>query len=169
MGVKESLEEYRRRKKDGTFQKRESHVKDDELLGNFTDTKNCLSKRNHNHNNNSHQEGQQKEEEGEEKKKDKGPKYVYIKEMTWVDILLRVGLYLVCQYVFAYVGFGVPFFLVSVLVAMYLSTNVRWKRRKKGDLSAYSVFNPNFEKLPGEMDGEKMARQYTGGGLVLTG
>eukprot|EP00055_Hartaetosiga_balthica_P005729 m.17253 g.17253 ORF g.17253 m.17253 type:complete len:141 (+) comp4752_c0_seq1:205-627(+) len=139
MGLKRKLDEYRKKKADGTFKSEEEEQR--ELKRGLEEEQKQL----------------------QEKKK----KYVYIKEMTWVDILLRLGLYAVLQYLFYNFGFGVPFFMVSLLVGMYLSTSVRWKRRKAGELSAYSVFNPSFEKLPGEMDGEKMARQYAGGGLVM--
>lgn len=46
--------------------------------------------------------------------------------------------------------FGIVYFMITILVLIF--TNLG--KRKPWELSAYSVFNPNFEKLPGTLSSE---------------
>ncbi|KAH7730900.1 Protein C13F10.5 [Aphelenchoides avenae] len=52
------------------------------------------------------------------------------------------------------VEFGLVYFLSSLFVALFLNLGVR----KEGEVSAYSVFNPNCERLLGQMTGEHFER-----------
>uniref|UniRef100_A0A914XRK4 SAYSvFN domain-containing protein n=1 Tax=Plectus sambesii TaxID=2011161 RepID=A0A914XRK4_9BILA len=54
---------------------------------------------------------------------------------------------------FASVEFGSVYFALSVLVFIY--ANLRSEPKKRGEVSAYSVFNPNCERLPGQMTAEQ--------------
>jgi hypothetical protein len=46
---------------------------------------------------------------------------------------------------------------------MWYSLN---RRRRRNELSAYSVFNPNFEKIQGTFSGEDYDRQLRRGGVL---
>ncbi len=50
--------------------------------------------------------------------------------------------------------FGIVYFVVSLLVVIYLNTG----RRKPGTKSAYSVFNPNVERLQGQLTAEQLEK-----------
>ncbi|KAL6742155.1 hypothetical protein Aduo_015338 [Ancylostoma duodenale] len=52
------------------------------------------------------------------------------------------------------VQFGLVFFAMAILVAICLSLG----NRSEGELSAYSVFNPNCERLLGQMTAEHFER-----------
>ncbi|XP_066588396.1 uncharacterized protein Saysd1 [Prorops nasuta] len=61
--------------------------------------------------------------------------------------------------------FGAVYFIVSSLVLIYLNT--RSGPKVKGELSAYSVFNPNCEAIDGTLDASQFEREirYGIGGL----
>uniref|UniRef100_A0A0K0FVI4 SAYSvFN domain-containing protein n=1 Tax=Strongyloides venezuelensis TaxID=75913 RepID=A0A0K0FVI4_STRVS len=59
--------------------------------------------------------------------------------------------YLSGQLLMNYAGFGVVYFLCFLMFLMFLSLG----KRKRGEVSAYSVFNENFEALPGQMTSEQ--------------
>lgn len=58
--------------------------------------------------------------------------------------------WLMAQWYFSYIEFGLVFFVSSLFI--FLFTNLG--RRKSGELSAYSVFNPHCERLPGTLTAE---------------
>uniref|UniRef100_A0A914H3C4 SAYSvFN domain-containing protein n=1 Tax=Globodera rostochiensis TaxID=31243 RepID=A0A914H3C4_GLORO len=64
----------------------------------------------------------------------------------WV---LTASLWLSGQLLAAHVQFGFVYFVLSVLLLLLLNLGVR----REGELSAYSVFNPNCERLLGQLTG----------------
>ncbi|XP_050295181.1 uncharacterized protein LOC126735277 [Anthonomus grandis grandis] len=82
----------------------------------------------------------------------------YIQYVLW--FILWVTVYAI----FIKLEFGVIYLIVSGLVGMYLNT--RTGPKKKNEISAYSVFNKNCEKIGGTLDGEKMTQQMLYGGFV---
>ncbi|PIO63500.1 hypothetical protein TELCIR_14898 [Teladorsagia circumcincta] len=62
--------------------------------------------------------------------------------------------YAVGQAYFIWVEFGLVFFTISILLAICLSLG----NRCEGEMSAYSVFNPNCERLLGQMTAEHFER-----------
>ncbi|WKY11158.1 hypothetical protein Q1695_003032 [Nippostrongylus brasiliensis] len=62
--------------------------------------------------------------------------------------------YIAGQIFFAWAQFGLVFFAVSLLMAIWLSLGTR----SEGEISAYSVFNPNCERLLGQMTAEHFER-----------
>ena len=67
-------------------------------------------------------------------------------KLTKINFILKFLLWLVLFIIFIKIEFGVVYFIISLIVGIYINTS---KSRKKGILSAYSVFNPNFERLNG--------------------
>uniref|UniRef100_A0A0K0DY74 SAYSvFN domain-containing protein n=1 Tax=Strongyloides stercoralis TaxID=6248 RepID=A0A0K0DY74_STRER len=51
----------------------------------------------------------------------------------------------------AYLGFGIVYLICFLMLLMFLNMG----KRKKNEVSAYSVFNENFEVLPGQMTSEQ--------------
>ncbi|XP_071833014.1 SAYSvFN domain-containing protein 1-like [Apostichopus japonicus] len=82
-----------------------------------------------------------------------------------VDRLLKLLLWLCLLGAFVFLGLGGVFILVSIFVVIYLSMGS--KKREKGELSAYSVFNPNCERLQGQLTAEQFERElkYGSGGM----
>ncbi|VDM99585.1 unnamed protein product [Thelazia callipaeda] len=60
----------------------------------------------------------------------------------------------VAQIFFIYIEFGLVFFIFSLFVILFINM----EKRKPGDLSAYSVFNPRCERLLGTMTAEHFER-----------
>ncbi|XP_058234518.1 SAYSvFN domain-containing protein 1 isoform X2 [Hemibagrus wyckioides] len=69
--------------------------------------------------------------------------------------LLKVLLWLVLLGLFSELDFGLPFFLLSLFYWLYegLRSPVA---RKPGEMSAYSVFNPNCEPILGTLTAEQL-------------
>ncbi|KAL3084703.1 hypothetical protein niasHT_031588 [Heterodera trifolii] len=67
---------------------------------------------------------------------------------------LTASLWLSGQLLAAHVQFGFVYFVLSALLLLLLNLGVR----REGELSAYSVFNPNCERLPGQLTGEHFER-----------
>ncbi|XP_034018761.1 SAYSvFN domain-containing protein 1 [Thalassophryne amazonica] len=70
-------------------------------------------------------------------------------------ILLKVLLWLVLLGLFAELEFGLPFFVISLFYWLYEGLRSPAARRS-GELSAYSVFNPGCEALPGTLTAEQL-------------
>lgn len=58
------------------------------------------------------------------------------------------------QLLAAKVEFGLVYFMLSLFVLMFLNLGVR----AEGELSAYSVFNPNCQRLLGQITSEHFER-----------
>ena len=64
--------------------------------------------------------------------------------MKNIGILL---IWLIIYKIFLYFGFGLVYFFITIILLIF--TNLEDK--KIGSLSAYSVFNPNCERIPGTL------------------
>ena len=71
--------------------------------------------------------------------------------------LSKLLIWLLLWGVFIHLGFGAVFLVVSALIFIYFST--RKNPNQDGKLSAYSVFNPNFERLDGTLTGEQFEKE----------
>jgi len=70
---------------------------------------------------------------------------------------LKVVLWLILWGLFIEIGFGAVYFVISTLIIIYFT--MRTDKRKPGELSAYSAFNPNFETLDGQFTAEQFERE----------
>ncbi|CAB3397443.1 unnamed protein product [Caenorhabditis bovis] len=71
-----------------------------------------------------------------------------------VPLWLQLVIYLIGQTLFIWIEFGLVFFIIAALMFVYHNTG----RRKRGELSAYSVFNKECERLPGQLTAEHFER-----------
>uniref|UniRef100_A0A0N5A010 SAYSvFN domain-containing protein n=1 Tax=Parastrongyloides trichosuri TaxID=131310 RepID=A0A0N5A010_PARTI len=71
-----------------------------------------------------------------------------VQEYKWYAYLGIFLFYLSGQFLFNYAGFGIVYMICFLMLLMYLNMG----KRKEGEISAYSVFNENFESLPGQMN-----------------
>ncbi|CAD5223136.1 unnamed protein product [Bursaphelenchus xylophilus] len=69
----------------------------------------------------------------------------------WV---VTLSFWLIGQLLAAKVEFGCVYFMLSLFILMFLNLGVR----AEGELSAYSVFNPNCHRLLGQMTSEHFER-----------
>ncbi|VDP13531.1 unnamed protein product [Onchocerca flexuosa] len=63
-------------------------------------------------------------------------------------------LWIIVQWYFTYIEFGLVFFIFSLFFFLFINLG----RRKSNELSAYSVFNPHCERLPGTLTAEHFER-----------
>ncbi|KFD55093.1 hypothetical protein M514_04011, partial [Trichuris suis] len=85
------------------------------------------------------------------------------------NILFYTLLWLLLLSVAIYAEFGCVYALLSAFVILWLNTSRRKKpnEAQQHQLSAYSVFNPNCERLPGQITAEHFEDMYRrGGGLI---
>ncbi|XP_059691886.1 SAYSvFN domain-containing protein 1 [Gavia stellata] len=73
-------------------------------------------------------------------------------------LLLKVLLWAVLLALFAELELGLPYFLISLLYWMYAGTRGPAERRR-GELSAYSVFNPGCAAIAGTLTAEQLERE----------
>lgn len=81
-------------------------------------------------------------------------------KQNWRDYIplgLKIILWLCLWKFFIEVGFGAVYFVVSCSYLMYVNT--RTEPRQTGQLSAYSVFNPNQERLDGTFTAEQFEKE----------
>ncbi|KAG5277385.1 hypothetical protein AALO_G00116910 [Alosa alosa] len=69
--------------------------------------------------------------------------------------VLKVLLWLVLLGLFSELDFGLPFFLISLFYWLYEGLRAPTERRP-GELSAYSVFNPDCQPLLGTLTAEQL-------------
>uniref|UniRef100_A0A158Q806 SAYSvFN domain-containing protein n=1 Tax=Elaeophora elaphi TaxID=1147741 RepID=A0A158Q806_9BILA len=69
-------------------------------------------------------------------------------------IVFAVLSWFIALWYFTYIEFGLVFFVSSLFVLLFINLG----RRKSGELSAYSVFNPQCERLPGTLTAEHFER-----------
>uniref|UniRef100_A0A023G879 SAYSvFN domain-containing protein n=1 Tax=Amblyomma triste TaxID=251400 RepID=A0A023G879_AMBTT len=77
----------------------------------------------------------------------------------------KLTLWCLLMMLFVVLEFGAVFFVVSVFYVMF--TNFRKRPRVRGELSAYSVFNPNVEAIDGSLTAQDLERQLTMGILPM--
>ncbi|XP_044004427.1 SAYSvFN domain-containing protein 1 [Aphidius gifuensis] len=68
-------------------------------------------------------------------------------------LLLWITVYLIALQV----EFGAVYFIISALFFIWINT--RSEKKKKGEISAYSVFNPNCEAIQGTINIEQLEKQ----------
>ncbi|XP_050510600.1 uncharacterized protein LOC126887234 [Diabrotica virgifera virgifera] len=78
---------------------------------------------------------------------------------------LCFAFWIILYAIFIKLQFGTVFFLVSCLVAMYMNTRTRPK--KKGEVSAYSVFNKDCKSIDGTLKAEQFEREIRYGPNVV--
>ncbi|VVD00982.1 unnamed protein product [Leptidea sinapis] len=80
---------------------------------------------------------------------------------TWKYFLVKWSIYsIIWLTLFIYfikLQFGAVFFVISALVGICLNTRTRPK--KKGEISAYSVFNENCESIGGTLNAEQLQKE----------
>ncbi|XP_022121392.2 uncharacterized protein LOC110997513 [Pieris rapae] len=88
---------------------------------------------------------------------------------SWRYCMLKWSIYgviwLTLYIIFLNLQFGAVFFVISVLIGIYLNTSTRPKR--KGEISAYSVFNKNCKSIDGTLKAEQFEKEIRyGAGTV---
>lgn len=83
----------------------------------------------------------------------------------WKILLIKCLLWLTLFVIFIRIEFGAIYFIISLLYLIWTSMNSH--RRRTNQLSAYSVFNKNFEKIQGTFSAEDYDRQLRCGGPNL--
>lgn len=80
---------------------------------------------------------------------------------SWRYFIIKWSIYtliwLTLYIFFLKLQFGAVFFVFSVLIGIYLNTRTR--PRKKGEVSAYSVFNENCVSIDGTLKAEQFERE----------
>ncbi|RWS26239.1 uncharacterized protein B4U80_01246 [Leptotrombidium deliense] len=77
---------------------------------------------------------------------------------------MKVIIYITMQIIAVMVEFGAVFFSIALL--FFICTNLRsHRKRRSGELSAYSVFNPGCESIQGTISAEKLQSELTFGAL----
>nr|XP_040138527.1 SAYSvFN domain-containing protein 1 isoform X2 [Ictidomys tridecemlineatus] len=71
---------------------------------------------------------------------------------------LKILLWLVLLGLFVELEFGLAYFVLSLFYWMYVGTRAS-EDRKKGEKSAYSVFNPGCEAIQGTLTAEQLERE----------
>ena len=80
-----------------------------------------------------------------------------------LTIAIKVLIYILCQTIAFLLEFGAVFFAIAVL--FFICTNLRNRSKRKGELSAYSVFNPNCKPIHGTVSAKDLENQLTFGAL----
>lgn len=83
----------------------------------------------------------------------------------WPILLLKVGIYVVGQILAIILEFGAVFFSISLLI--FICTNLRNRKRRKGEMSAYSVFNPGCKPIEGTVNADQLQGQIALGMVHL--
>lgn len=79
---------------------------------------------------------------------------------TYIDIIrfiLYFTLWASLYGIFIKLEFGIVYLIISSIVIMYLNT--RTKPKRKGEVSAYSVFNRNCKSIDGTLKAEQLEKQ----------
>lgn len=80
-------------------------------------------------------------------------------QLQMTKMVFQVILWLSLFALFIKLEFGAVYFVISSLVIIYLNTG----KRKSSTLSAYSVFNPNVERIQGTITPEQLQSSLLGG------
>ena len=85
---------------------------------------------------------------------------------SWQVFVMKMLVWLTLLVIFVRLEFAMIYLILSLL---YLIWSNLGAGRRRGQLSAYSVFNPNLEKIQGTFSGEDYDRQLRhGGGAPLS-
>ncbi|KAF5294043.1 hypothetical protein FQR65_LT10946, partial [Abscondita terminalis] len=71
--------------------------------------------------------------------------------------ILYFILWITVYFIFIKLQFGLVYLVTSALVGIYLNT--RTSKRKKNEISAYSVFNKNCKSIDGTLTAEQFERE----------
>lgn len=74
-----------------------------------------------------------------------------------ITLALKVILWCSLMAFFITLEFGAVFFIFSVFYFMF--TNFRKSKKQPGEVSAYSVFNPNCEAIKGTLTGQQLENE----------
>ncbi|GBL96735.1 hypothetical protein AVEN_111868-1 [Araneus ventricosus] len=77
--------------------------------------------------------------------------------LTITIFALKIVLWCLLMALFITLEFGAVFFIVSVFYVMF--TNFRKTAKSSGELSAYSVFNPNCESIKGTLTAQQFENE----------
>ena len=80
-----------------------------------------------------------------------------------IIFVIKILIYILGQTIAFLLEFGAVFFSIAILV--FICTNLRNRSKRKGELSAYSVFNPNCEPIHGTVSAKDLENQLTFGAL----
>jgi len=84
--------------------------------------------------------------------------------LDWGILTVKVLVWVCLQVVFVKIEFGAVFFLFTGIFLML--TNMG--KRKAGEMSAYSVFNPNCESIDGTLTAQQFEREIRHGPAAAT-
>lgn len=85
-------------------------------------------------------------------------------KMKYIIYALWFCFWATCWMIAIEMKFGIVFLLFSALFGIYFNT--RTGPRRKGEISAYSVFNDNCESIQGTLKGEQLEREMIYGPLA---
>ena len=77
--------------------------------------------------------------------------------LDYAIVCVKALIVLIGQMLSIQVGFGAVYFATSCFALIWL--NLGTKRRKKGEMSAYSVFNADCQSIQGTLTAEKMEKE----------
>lgn len=83
---------------------------------------------------------------------DAGPETEAWTKVDYAILSVKILMWLVGQIIFVKLGFGAVYFTTSAFAIIWLSLGN--ERRGQGQLSAYSVFNPNCKNIQGALTAE---------------
>lgn len=89
---------------------------------------------------------------------DSGEEEPIIENVPWTKIdyailAVKILMWIIGQVVFVKIGFGAVYFATSAFALIWL--NLGTNRRKPGEMSAYSVFNPGCKSIDGTLTAEQ--------------
>lgn len=77
--------------------------------------------------------------------------------ITWTVYFLYFSLWLTLYILALRIEFGAIYFILSSLCLIWINT--RTSPKKKGEVSAYSVFNPDCKSIDGTLKAEQFERE----------
>ncbi|KAK7072328.1 SAYSvFN domain-containing protein 1 [Halocaridina rubra] len=77
--------------------------------------------------------------------------------LDWIALVLKCLMWMLLWKVFILLEFGAVYFIFSAFVFIWY--NMRSGPKRKGEISAYSVFNPNCEVIEGTFTAEQFERE----------
>ncbi|ODM95286.1 SAYSvFN domain-containing protein 1 [Orchesella cincta] len=80
------------------------------------------------------------------------------KHLMYIVLFLRFLAWLLVYVGFVKIGFGAVYFAISLLIFIYWNTR-KSRRRRKGEVSAYSVFNRDCQAIDGTLKAEHLEKQ----------
>ncbi|XP_019875024.2 uncharacterized protein LOC109603013 [Aethina tumida] len=75
--------------------------------------------------------------------------------IIWILYILYFTLWITLYVIFIKLEFGCVYFLLSLLIGMFWNT----RKKKPGEISAYSVFNEGCESIDGTLKAEQFERE----------